>query len=80
METRRIKLTFPEHLIKEPVLFTVAKKYDVMPNIRRAKVSATVGEIVLELCGEEENLQEAIAHFERVGIEVEPVSGDVIAG
>ncbi|MCG3198398.1 MAG: NIL domain-containing protein [Candidatus Omnitrophica bacterium] len=80
MGTRRIKLTFPEHLIKEPVLFTVAKRFDVMPNIRRAKVSATAGEMVLELSGEEEHLDEAIAHLQETGVEVEPVSGDVIAG
>jgi ABC-type methionine transport system ATPase subunit len=80
VETRRIKLTFPERLIKEPVLFTVAKRFDVMPNIRRAKVSESAGEIVLEISGEEESLQEAIAYFEQVGVEVEPISGDIIAG
>ena len=78
--TRRIKLTFPERLVKEPVLFTVAKQYDVMPNIRRAKVSATAGEIVMELSGEEGDLDSAIAHFEKVGVLVEPVSGDIFAG
>ncbi len=46
---KRVKLTFPQHLIKEPVIFTMAKKYDVMPNIRRARVTETVGEMVLEI-------------------------------
>ena len=49
MATKRIKLTFPQDLIKEPVIFTMAKKFDVMPNIRRAKVTESVGEVVLEL-------------------------------
>lgn len=80
MSTRRIKLTFPETLIKEPVLYTVAKHYEVIPNIRRARVSDTVGEIVLELSGEETNLEDAILHMEGLGIEVEPVSGDIVAG
>jgi ABC-type methionine transport system ATPase subunit len=54
---RRVKLTFPQQLIKEPVIFTMAKKYDIMPNIRRARVTETVGEMVLELEGAEENLK-----------------------
>lgn len=80
MSTKRVKLTFPEELITQPILFTVAKKYDVIPNIRRAKVSSTVGEIVLELSGEEADLDQAIAEFESQGVEVEPISGDIIAG
>src|SRR4030067_82875 len=53
----RVRLTFPQHLIKEPVIFNMAKKYDIMPNIRRARVTEIVGEMVLELDGTEENLK-----------------------
>ena len=58
--TRRVKLTFPQHLIKEPVIFTMAKKFNIMPNIRRARVTETVGEMVLELEGTEEDLDKGI--------------------
>jgi ABC-type methionine transport system ATPase subunit len=75
---RRIKLTFPQHLIKEPVIFTMAKKYDVMPNIRRARVTETVGEMVLEIEGEEENLEKGIQSMKKQGIEVELIEGDII--
>ena len=75
---QRVKLTFPQHLIKEPVIFTMAKKYDVMPNIRRARVTETVGEMVLELEGSEENLRKGIRSLKNQGIDVELVEGDVI--
>jgi len=75
---QRIKLTFPQHLIKEPVIFTVAKKYDVMPNIRRARITETVGEMVLELEGTEENLQKGIQSLKDQGINVELVEGDIM--
>lgn len=75
---RRVRLTFPQHLIKEPVLFTMAKKYDVMPNIRRARVTDTVGEMVLELEGTEENLEEGIRSLREQGIEIELIEGDII--
>ena len=42
MATRKVMLKYPEELIKEPVLFRMAKEYDVMPNIRRARVTDTV--------------------------------------
>ncbi|MEW6214792.1 MAG: NIL domain-containing protein [Nitrospirota bacterium] len=75
---KRVKLTFPQHLIKEPVIFTMAKKYDVMPNIRRARVTETVGEMVLEIDGTEENLEKGIQSLRDQGIEVELVEGDII--
>jgi len=75
---KRVKLTFPQHLIKEPVIFTMAKKYDVMPNIRRARVTETVGEMVLELEGAEEKLVKGIQSLKDQGIDVELVEGDVI--
>lgn len=75
---RRVKLTFPQHLIKEPVVFTMAKKYDIMPNIRRAKVTETTGEMVLELEGEEKNLEEGIEFLRQHGIVVELVEGDIL--
>ena len=75
---RRVKLTFPQQLIKEPVLFTMAKKYDVMPNIRRARVTETVGEMVLELEGEAENLEKGLQSLRDQGVEVELIEGDII--
>jgi ABC-type methionine transport system ATPase subunit len=75
---KRVKLTFPQHLIKEPIIFTMAKKYDVMPNIRRARVTDTVGEMVLELEGTEENIENGIKSIRDQGVEVELIEGDII--
>ncbi len=74
----RIKLTFPQHLIKEPVIFTMAKKFEIMPNIRRARVTETVGEMVLELEGAEENLEMGVKFLKEQGVVVEPAEGDVV--
>ena len=75
---RRVKLTFPQQFIKEPVIFTMAKKYDIMPNIRRARVTETVGEMVLELEGTEENLKKGIESLKQQGVVVELVEGDIV--
>ena len=76
MAQRRIKLVFPQDLIKEPVVFTMAKQYDVIPNIRRARVTETVGEMTLELQGKEDVLKEAIEYLEQRGVKVESAVGE----
>ncbi len=78
MATKRVKLTFPQDLIKEPVVFNMAKQYDIMPNIRRAKVTESVGEVVLELEGADKNLEAGIAYLKERGVKVEAVEGDIV--
>lgn len=75
---KRVRLTFPQHLIKEPVIFTMAKRFDLMPNIRRARVTETMGEMILEIEGTEENLEKGIQSLRDQGVEVELVEGDII--
>lgn len=75
---KRVKLTFPQQLIKEPVIFTMAKQFNVMPNIRRARVTETVGEMVLELEGDEKDLENGLGWLKGKGIQVEAVEGDLV--
>jgi hypothetical protein len=56
----------------------MAKKFEVMPNIRRARVTETVGEMVLELEGTEENLEKGIQSLRAQGVDVELAEGDII--
>ena len=78
MAKRKVMLKYPEELIKEPVLFRMAKEFDVMPNIRRARVTETIGEIVAELDGTSEALDHGIRYLEQTGVVVEPVEGDIV--
>jgi ABC-type methionine transport system ATPase subunit len=79
MATRKVMLKYPEHLIQEPVLFRMVRQFDVMPNIRRARVTDTVGEIALELEGEPENLERGVQFLKEQGVLVEPLEGDVVS-
>lgn len=78
MPKRIVQLIFPQKLIKKPVIYTMALKCKVMPNVRRAKVTESVGEMVLELEGTRENLERGVRFLTKQGIKVEPVVGDVI--
>jgi ABC-type methionine transport system ATPase subunit len=78
MAKKMVHLIFPRELIKKPIIYTVAKKYNVIPNIRRAKVTETVGEVTLELSGTKENLEKARKYLEKIGVKFEPVVGDIV--
>ncbi|MBI1953255.1 MAG: NIL domain-containing protein [Candidatus Omnitrophica bacterium] len=78
MPKKIVHLIFPQRLIKKPVIYTMALKHKVVPSLRRAKVTETVGEVVLELEGSRENLEKGVAYLVRQGVKVEPVVGDVI--
>ena len=71
MTSVRVKLTFPEHLIKQPIIARLVREFDVMPNIRAAKVEETVGWVVCELGGDEEAIERSIAWMADLGVEVD---------
>lgn len=78
MAKRIVHLIFSQKLIKKPLIFTMAKKYNVIPNIRRAKITETVGEVTLELSGTKESLEKGRKYLEKAGVKVEPLVGDII--
>jgi hypothetical protein len=73
-------LTFPPELIKEPVIFSLGHKFNVVPSIRRAEVTDDRGWVVLELSGEDENIDQAIDWAVSQGVRVDPVGGDILQG
>jgi L-aspartate semialdehyde sulfurtransferase ferredoxin len=71
MRTRKIRLTFPELLIKEPIVHTLGTRFDLVTNIRRADVRETTGWVILEVTGPEERLDAAAAYLDEVGVRVD---------
>ena len=73
----RVKLTFPEHLIKQPLMGRLVREFDVLPNIRRAKIEEEVGWIVCELAGEPASVEQALEWLAGAGVQVDRL-GDVV--
>ena len=71
-----LDLIFPKNLIQEPVIYQMGKECPVVFNIRRAKVTEKVGEIVLELEGSPSDLEHALAWLKTRGIKVDPITHD----
>lgn len=80
MTRRRVKFTFPPELIQEPIIYDVGQRFRVVTNIRRAEVTATFGWVVLELDGEESEIERALEWVADRGVRIDPVEGDVIDG
>lgn len=75
---KRVYLTYPVKLIKEPLIYKVSHLYDVVTNIRQATVSEKIGLVALELEGEPEEIEKAINFFVDKGVKVEPIELDVV--
>ena len=80
MAKRRVMFTFPPDLIKEPIIYNLGHKFRVVTNIRRADVSENRGWVVLELEGEEQDIEKGLAWVVGKGVRVDPVVGDVMEG
>jgi ABC-type methionine transport system ATPase subunit len=71
---------YPPKLIKKPLLWEVAKRFEVVTNIRQASVTDEIGIVCLELDGKRESVKAAIKWLEKNGVSVEPVEISAIAG
>ena len=68
---RKVFLTFPENLIQDPVLYELAKTFNVRTNIRGASVTQQLALVALEIDGEEPDVAAAIGHLEQMDVQVE---------
>jgi ABC-type methionine transport system ATPase subunit len=78
MARRRLKLIFGPDLVKEPVIYQLGRKFELVTNIRRADVSRDQGWVLLEVTGEPEELDKGVEYLESRGVKVEPAEGDLV--
>ncbi len=80
MAKRQVMFTFPEDLVREPIIYNLGLQFKVVTNIRRADISEEKGWVVLQLEGEEEDIEQGIAWVTSRGVRVDPVVGDIVEG
>ena len=76
--SERIYLTVPKQLVKEPLVCQLAKKFDILFNIRGSTVTAEMGLVALEIDGERAEVDKAIKWLKDKGVIVEPIEKNVI--
>jgi ABC-type methionine transport system ATPase subunit len=69
----RFHLTFPQHLIDEPLIYNLGREFDVVTNIRRANVEENVAWVIVELTGEESEIVRAVEWLADRGVEIDRI-------
>ena len=73
----RVRLTFPEELVREPVIARMTDAFPVVPNIRKADVGEQGGWIVCELDGDATVVDQALSWLRDEGVRVD-LLGDIV--
>ena len=74
MTSARLHLTFPEHLISEPVLHRVGADFGLVTNIRRANLDEDRGGwVILEVTGDEAAIASAVSWLGERGLQVDRI-------
>ena len=77
---KRVKFTFPEGLITEPLIYNLGQRFKVKTDIRRADIRDDMGWVILEIEGIENEVAGSIDWAIEKGVRVDSVDGDVIEG
>jgi ABC-type methionine transport system ATPase subunit len=78
MGKQRVKFTFPTDLVTQPIIYQLGQQFNVVTNIRRADVRENMGWVVLEVEGDDGEIERGVSWVSSMGVRVDPVSGDVI--
>ena len=78
MAKLRVRVSFPEEKITEPVIYQIGREYNLTTNIRRADVTEKTGWVDLELIGEPVEIERGIAGLKSKGVRVDPIEKNII--
>ena len=77
MVKRRVTFIFSQELVQEPVIYTLSQQFNLATNIRRADISEDEGWAMVELEGDENDIEQGIAWVTSRGVRVDPADGDI---
>jgi ABC-type methionine transport system ATPase subunit len=71
---QRFFLTFPQQILGEPLIYTLTRDYDVVPNIQGASITEQTGMMALELTGEPDCIERAVAYLRSRNVAVDRIA------
>ena len=74
----RIKFSYSVEKVSIPVIDMLSKRFNLVGNIRRADVQDHSGWVVLQLDGEQDDIDSGLKWVREQGVIVDPVEGDVV--
>ncbi len=77
MALRKYFCTFPQELIKEPIIsHTLSAQFGVIPNIRAASITEQMAMVAVEIEGTEAKIEQAVIYLRERGVTVEEIRED----
>lgn len=80
MVKKRVRFTYEGEHVKEPIIYWLGHRFQVITNIRMADVEEDFGWVVLELEGDDDEISRGLEWVAQQGVRVDPVPGDVVEG
>jgi ABC-type methionine transport system ATPase subunit len=77
MVKRRLMFTYTPELVKEPIIHNLGQQFNIITNINLADITEDKGWVVLELEGEEKDIEEGIAWVTSRGMRVDLAGDDM---
>ena len=77
MAKRCIVLTFPTGFGSEPIVYNIGQQFGLVTNIRQAHLTMSGGWIILELDGEDKDIDAGITWAISKGVRVDPVNEEI---
>ncbi len=76
MTLRKYFCTFPQDLIREPIVsHTLHAEFGVVPNIRAASINDQMALVAVEIVGEDSAIDQAVEYLRERGVTVEEIEG-----
>ncbi len=69
--SKKLLLTVHGGDVHEPIIYTIGKKFDVIPNVEGASIANGIGIIAMAISGEEEEIERVLAFLDKKEIRVE---------
>ena len=69
-------LSYTPETITEPIIYTISQQFNIVTNIRRADLAEDRGWIIVEIEGEEKDIEDGIAWAISRGVRVDEISGE----
>ena len=76
MDRRRVKFIIPQNGMTDPFIYRMGKEFQVVTNMRRAHVLADHSWVILEVSGDEPEVDAALDWVRGLGVAVESVEED----
>lgn len=76
--SKNVLLVFRTEVMYEPVIYRLAREFDLLFNILEAKIFPRLeGRLILELRGSPEDVERGIRYLESSGVEVSPIAENI---